>query len=381
VGEPTRIDYSPSAACTKNDEAPVRTLRTVATAALYTYTPYQPDKAALSSSSQGDACSSYGNLNFWIIYTDWFGYPQIDVDRVSGADRYSGSVAIAKAAYPDGAPVVFVANGQNYPDALSAGPAAVKLGGPLLLSDAASLPSTVSAEIKALKPRRVVVVGGTSSVSNGVKAALARLVPGASVDRIGGATRYETSRLLVADAFGSAAKGRGADGAYLATGSTFPDALSAGGAAGHRDQPVLLVDGAAASLDGPSRSLLKGLGVTSLTVVGGTNSVSTGVAASAAGVAKTTRIAGADRYDTSQRVNAAAYPEAERAFLATGQTFPDALAGSAWAGAAGAPLFVVPQNCVPPAVRSGLAPAGVVSVTLLGGPNSLSEQVARLQPC
>jgi hypothetical protein len=45
-----------------------------ATAALYTYTPYQPNKAALDNMyGTGDGCSAYGNRNFWRLYNDWFG--------------------------------------------------------------------------------------------------------------------------------------------------------------------------------------------------------------------------------------------------------------------------------------------------------------------
>lgn len=45
-----------------------------ATAALYTYTPYQPNAAALANMyGTGDGCSAYGNRNFWRIYNDWFG--------------------------------------------------------------------------------------------------------------------------------------------------------------------------------------------------------------------------------------------------------------------------------------------------------------------
>ncbi len=52
-----------------------------ATANLYIYTPYLPDAAALANLyGLGDACSSYGNRNFWRIFTDWFGSP------VSGLD-------------------------------------------------------------------------------------------------------------------------------------------------------------------------------------------------------------------------------------------------------------------------------------------------------
>lgn len=48
-----------------------------ATAALYTYTPYQPNQAALNNMyGTGDNCSAYGNRNFWRVFVDWFGSSQ-----------------------------------------------------------------------------------------------------------------------------------------------------------------------------------------------------------------------------------------------------------------------------------------------------------------
>lgn len=45
-----------------------------ATAALYYYTPYQPNAAALNNLyGTGDTCSAYGNRNFWRMFNDWFG--------------------------------------------------------------------------------------------------------------------------------------------------------------------------------------------------------------------------------------------------------------------------------------------------------------------
>ncbi len=49
-----------------------------ATALLYIYTPYQPNDAALAAGAgEGDACSTYGNRNFSIIYSGWFGDPRL----------------------------------------------------------------------------------------------------------------------------------------------------------------------------------------------------------------------------------------------------------------------------------------------------------------
>jgi hypothetical protein len=44
------------------------------TQALYNYTPYRPNQAALNAGyGTGDSCSSYGNRNFYLYFTDWFG--------------------------------------------------------------------------------------------------------------------------------------------------------------------------------------------------------------------------------------------------------------------------------------------------------------------
>ncbi len=51
-----------------------------ATAALYNYTPYVPNAAALAAGyGSGDSCSSYGNRNFYSYFTDWFGSTQSTV--------------------------------------------------------------------------------------------------------------------------------------------------------------------------------------------------------------------------------------------------------------------------------------------------------------
>jgi len=49
-------------------------IQNLATVALYDYTPYQPNQAALDAGyGTGDACSSHGNRNFYSYFTDWFG--------------------------------------------------------------------------------------------------------------------------------------------------------------------------------------------------------------------------------------------------------------------------------------------------------------------
>ena len=71
-GRTVNVRYSPRSACgTKSFE-----LKSQATANLYYYTPYTPNKAALDNLyGTGDSCSAYGNRNFWRFFHDWFGSP------------------------------------------------------------------------------------------------------------------------------------------------------------------------------------------------------------------------------------------------------------------------------------------------------------------
>lgn len=64
--------YNPNSACGSSQVF----IQNYATAGLYNYTPYQPNRAAMNNLyGTGDSCSSYGNRNFWRMYTDWFGDP------------------------------------------------------------------------------------------------------------------------------------------------------------------------------------------------------------------------------------------------------------------------------------------------------------------
>jgi hypothetical protein len=70
VGATTAILYNPNPDC---GTLPV-TIQNQATHALYIYTPYTPNQAALNAGySIGDDCSAYGNRNFYNYYVDWFG--------------------------------------------------------------------------------------------------------------------------------------------------------------------------------------------------------------------------------------------------------------------------------------------------------------------
>jgi len=99
-GRVNAVRYHPNSACGSGDVF----IQNQATAGLYNYTPYQPNGAALANLyGTGDACSSYGNRNFFRIFSDWFGSPLAESSLVRTAGNptvylISGSV---KHAVPD----------------------------------------------------------------------------------------------------------------------------------------------------------------------------------------------------------------------------------------------------------------------------------------
>lgn len=82
------IQWNPNAACGGSDVY----IHTQSTAGLYNYTPYQPNATALSNiyGGQNDGCSSYGNRNFWRMYSDWFGSTLYEETFVSYKSHVGG---------------------------------------------------------------------------------------------------------------------------------------------------------------------------------------------------------------------------------------------------------------------------------------------------
>jgi putative cell wall-binding protein len=301
-------------------------------------------------------------------------------NRLSGPDRYATAAKVSSSYFTAGVPVAFVASGESFPDALSAGAAATALGGPVLLTHPTSLPAATTTELTRLHPQKIVVVGQQGAVSDSVKTALDQYTNGPVV-RVGGPTRYDTSAALSAFAFGE-----GAGTAIIATGETFPDALSGGSAAGPAAGPVLLVtrDSVPPAIAAELTRLHNSNGFTGILVIGGTNAISqaTFQAIQDGGYAPSVqRRGGADRFATSVAVSQAAYPSASTVFLATGLAFPDALAAIPASGLKGIPILLVTQPCVPPEVNQEIARLGASTVVVLGGEQATGPGVLNLTPC
>jgi putative cell wall-binding protein len=291
-------------------------------------------------------------------------------ERFAGADRYSTSVEISLANFDPGVSVVYLATGANFADALAAG-AAAGGAGPVLLVERNRVPLSTLTELGRLRPRRIVVLGGTAAISETVINAV-RALATESVTRQGGADRFETAALVSAATFSP-----NVEVAYVATGANFADALAAGGAARGRG-PVLLVrrDG----IPDATATELTRLRPRRIVVLGGTAvvaaSVQTSLAAYTTGAVS--RVGGADRYATAAGLSQSTFaPGVPVVYVATGVNFADALS----AAALGAPVLLARPTCLPASTKAELDRLGAERVVVLGGTAALSDDVRRLTVC
>ena len=296
----------------------------------------------------------------------WFSTGRV-TSRAAGPDRYATAAAISQSRFGLGTPVVYVASGANFPDALAAGPAAALANGPVLLVTSSHIPGPTATELARLRPGRIVVVGGAGAISEGVLAALRPYTTG-TVTRLAGADRFETAAAISHDAFAPQV-----GVAYVAAGTNFPDALAGGAAAAAEHGPVLLTRGA--DLPAATAAELAYLKPSRIVVLGGSavvsDAVMNGLRAYAPSV---TRLAGPDRYATAAAVSRALAPGGSSVvYVATGTNFPDALAGDPVAGLRGAPLLLLPSNRLPAEVAAELRRLNPATVVILGASGVVSD--------
>ena len=176
--------------------------------------------------------------------------------RIGGSDRYATAVAVANVL---GNPsTVFLATGINFPDALSAGPAAAHLGGVVLLTDGSSMPAITRSYLNA-HSGTVYAIGGPAAAADG----------GAS--RIVGTDRMSTAA-AVASSFFTAPVSIG-----VASGATFADAMSGGAYLARVGGPILLTY--PTSVPAATSNYLSAVrsGLASSSLFGGTAAISLGV--------------------------------------------------------------------------------------------------------
>lgn len=296
---------------------------------------------------------------------------QPGVQRLAGQNRYATMAAIVNEGFSTSEWAV-VATGDNFPDALTASSLAGALRCPIVLTSSSLLCDEAATELANLGVQSVYIVGGYSSVSYEVEAAIEAM--GISTARAWGPDRIGTG----IDVW-NALRGTGAttDTVIIATGASFADSLSIGPWAYYANAPILLTQGGVLT-DEEVAAIQADPSIAHVVIVGGSASVSDAVMTQLGDGYDYTRLSGANRVETSARV---AEWESERGFrwtfpaLATALNFPDALCGTALQGVVRSPLLLVSGDSA--AVSQAVADhsAEVSALRVLGGESSVSDQV------
>ncbi|PAE25804.1 SpoIID/LytB domain-containing protein [Bacillus sp. 7894-2] len=286
--------------------------------------------------------------------------------RLGGMDRFDVAINVSKNGWST-ANTVVLANWEAFGDALAAAPLAYKHNGPLLLTKPKSLTPRIKDEIKRLKTKNVIIVGGPISVSDGIVSELKGM--GISVKRIAGNSRMQVAE-NIAKEIGSSSK------VVIADGFNFPDALSIAPYAAKNGYPILLTNNKH-NLEKSTQSLIDSRNITQTIISGGPLSVSDTVYNS---VPNPKRFGGNHRYDVSAKIANAYFSNSQNAFITRGDVFADALTGSVLAAKNNAPILLIKPDSLTTVIGKSIANNVFDQFTILGGPISVNESVANNLP-
>ena len=312
--------------------------------------------------------------------------PDAKAVRLAGATLIDTAIAISQHGWSSATDVI-LATGKNFPDAMAAGPLAYKLGAPMLLTRNASsgLEQAVLDEIDRLGATTVWIMGGPVAVNAKIESQLT--ASGYKVNRLGGATLYDTAVLIA-----KAVAPDGAPGVVISRGDNFPDALSVVPPAARLGMPILFVK-PRAGLPTVVKNYLTATKPKAAYVVGGPVAVADTALnqAKALTTAKSaTRLGGATLWDTNIAINdyfaKAKLPTGKPVFepgtiaIATGKNFPDALSGGPLAAQQGAPLYLVDGRATKAnaTIKAAITATGFKTAYVFGGPVAVTDVALNL---
>ena len=196
--------------------------------------------------------------------------------------------------------------------------------------------------------------------------------------RIGGKDRIDTAIKISKDNYDKAKT------VIVVRHDLFPDSMTASVLAKLKDAPILL--NPTDKLDSRVGDEIKRLGAEEVIIVGGQNSVSEKVREDLKAYdadKNVERIAGADRYGTSEMVAKRVVGitgKKNTAVVASGQVFPDALSVGTFASRDGYPILLVKKDSIPSQVERAIKDLEINKTYIAGGTNTISKSTETKLP-
>lgn len=286
--------------------------------------------------------------------------------RIPGDDRVDTAINISKSEYPS-ADTVIVVRKDLFPDSMTATVLSKQLNAPILLTGSNKLDERVKAEIKRLGAKDVIIVGGVNSVSTGVQNEL-KAFDKDTVERIAGLDRYGTSVAVANRVVGISGL---THKAVIASGEVFPDALAVSPFAAKNAYPILLVK--KNSVPAEVNNAFAKLSIKETYLVGGEDTISKSTEGKLPKVLE--RMAGKNRYETSVQIAKAKFPQSERAYIASGEVFADALVIGPVGAKYNAPILLTPSKNVSKPVADYIKSSKISKLIAVGGERYVPKKV------
>lgn len=319
--------------------------------------------------------TSAGAITTFALDQDPFDYSPRDLptlslsenSRFGGDNRYETAAKISQAVFPKTAPTVLLTSGKTYPDGLSAGSTATRLGAPILLTEREKLPAATITELQRLTPEQVLILGGNGAISSKIESELAKVLPDARLRRVEGQDRYETSAKLVHDFWPESTQS-----VMLTTGADYPDALVGSAAAAKMEMPLLLTNPLA--MGAKTAEALQGISPQNIYLVGsaleGTVRDQLEYAFPEASIVS---VGGKNRFETAFGVAKQFWDKDQPgALVASASSFPDAMSGAVLSKASGLPILLSGAECNADAVRASFK--DVSPRIFLGGIGAVKDE-------
>ncbi|KLU65791.1 N-acetylmuramoyl-L-alanine amidase LytC precursor [Desulfosporosinus acididurans] len=298
------------------------------------------------------------------------------VQRLYGQNPVDTALAIAKAEYSNKLSNVVLATADNYPDALAGSVLAYKLNAPILLvgSSEADQAKVLDYMKSNLDPSgNVYILGGTAVVSTDTDMEAKVKAEGFSqITRLGGTDLYDTCSKIT-----DQLQVKSGTPIVLAYGGNYPDALSISSIAAENQYPILLVQN-----DGISdviKNEIATIKPSKVFIIGGDGVISSAVESQVEQItsldkSNIIRIAGQDRYATSLAVAQYFNLAGQSICVATGNNFPDALAGSVYAANHNTSIILA-DGSLSDQVMDYLKNKKLTGATIFGGESVVSKGI------
>lgn len=296
------------------------------------------------------------------------------VNRIAGANRVDTALEIAKATFKGKVRNVVLATADNYPDALAGSVLANKIEAPILLVGSSNddVEKLLSYMSEKLEPSgNVYILGGNGAVKKEVEQSV-KNKGFENVKRLSGIDRYATAASIANNL-----KVKEGTPVVIAYGESYADALSISSTASVNQYPILLVE--KDRIPEEAKKMLSTIKPSKVFIVGLQNAVGEKVEKDLAEIlnadkSKIARIGGLDRYATSIEIAKFFDLNGKSAAIATGNDFPDALAGSTYAAKFKAPL-ILSDKVLSENAKEYLKNKKVIDIAIFGGESVVNKNV------